>query len=313
MVSFIPSLRPKVPEDAASHITVSDPVQHSEGMNKFTSFRVDVRGEIGIVPDVTPTSTSSSCTSSSATPGGVANTSTTQHASSSMFQLPHHSAVLRRYSDFVWLQERLSKERAGAILPPLPEKQAVSRFSPEFIEERRFQLELFLRRIAVHPELYDSPSFTTFLRADDVTFHAAKTTNSGATSNNTSTSAAAAATATIDDYYYGSTTTTTMGEERMSGRSPYGATIMPSTTTSRKKEGIKQWIAETKTSLQIATSTVDLISSPDDSLFEEMDRYIHSLETQMKHVLNQVTALVRKGKEIANGMFEFGLAFGLLR
>jgi sorting nexin-1/2 len=309
MVAFIPSIRPKVPEDAASHITVSDPVQHSEGMNKFTSFRVDVRGEIGILPDVTTTTTSST---SSSTLSGVANTSTTtQHASSSMFQLPHHSAVLRRYSDFVWLQERLSKERAGAILPPLPEKQAVSRFSPEFIEERRFQLELFLRRVAVHPELYDSPSFITFLRADDVTFHAAKNTNSGATSTNKST--AAAATATIDDYYYGSTTTTPMGEERISGRPPYGSIIMPSTTTSRKKEGIKQWLAETKTSLQIATSTVDLISSPDDSLFEEMDRYINSLENQMKHVLNQVTALVRKGKEIANGMFEFGLAFGLLR
>jgi hypothetical protein len=38
MVAFIPSIiRPKVPEDAASHITVtvSDPVQHSEGMNKL--------------------------------------------------------------------------------------------------------------------------------------------------------------------------------------------------------------------------------------------------------------------------------------
>lgn len=34
------------PEDAASHITVSDPVQHTEGMNKFKSYSVDVRGSI---------------------------------------------------------------------------------------------------------------------------------------------------------------------------------------------------------------------------------------------------------------------------
>ena len=40
-----------------------------------------------------------------------------------------------------------------------------------------------------------------------------------------------------------------------------------------------------------------------------MDDYFNSLENQMKHVFNQLTALVRKGKEIANGMFEFGLAF----
>lgn len=314
MVAFIPSIRPKVPEDAATYITVSDPVQHSEGMNKFTSFRVDVRGEIGILPEITTASGSSSGSTTTPTSGVLTSSSTTaatttQQASSAMFQLPHHSAVLRRYSDFVWLQERLAKERAGAILPPLPEKQAVSRFSPEFIEERRFQLELFLRRVAVHPELYDSPSFITFLRADDVTFHAAK--SSGSTTNKSS------ATATMDDYYYGTTATSVStaaasGNDRITdSRPPYGST-MPS-STSRKKEGIKQWLAETKTSLQIATSTVDLISSPDDSLFEEMDRYINSLENQMKHVLNQVTALVRKGKEIANGMFEFGLAFGLLR
>lgn len=37
--------RPK-PEDSASHITVSDPVQHSEGVNKYTSYRVDVRPPI---------------------------------------------------------------------------------------------------------------------------------------------------------------------------------------------------------------------------------------------------------------------------
>jgi hypothetical protein len=36
------------------------------------------------------------------------------------------------------------------------------------------------------------------------------------------------------------------------------------------------------------------------------------LDNQMRNVSNQATALVRKGKEIANGLFEFGLAFNLL-
>ena len=67
------------------------------------------------------------------------------------------SAVLRRYSDFLWLYERLHVERAGAIVPPIPEKQPVGRFSPTFVEERRVQLERFLRRVATHPELADAP------------------------------------------------------------------------------------------------------------------------------------------------------------
>ena len=54
------------------------------------------------------------------------------------------SAVVRRYSDFVWLVSQLEKEYAGAIVPPLPEKQAVSRFGAEFVEGRRRMLEKFL-------------------------------------------------------------------------------------------------------------------------------------------------------------------------
>ena len=84
------------------------------------------------------------------------------------------SAVLRRYSDFLWLYERLHMERAGAIIPPIPEKQPVGRFSPAFVEDRRFHLERFLRRVAIHPELHDCKCLDTFLRADDVTFSAQK-------------------------------------------------------------------------------------------------------------------------------------------
>jgi sorting nexin-1/2 len=74
-----------------------------------------------------------------------------------------------------------------------------------------------------------------------------------------------------------------------------------------KKEGFKRWFAETKTSI-----SGDLVKSPDDELFEEIQRYIHGLDTQMKNVSTQATGLVRKGKEMANGLFEFGLAFNLL-
>jgi sorting nexin-1/2 len=33
--------------------------------------------------------------------------------------------VIRRFSDFVWLHERLAERNKGIVIPPLPEKSAV--------------------------------------------------------------------------------------------------------------------------------------------------------------------------------------------
>eukprot|EP00529_Nitzschia_sp_RCC80_P018846 CAMPEP_0113522868 /NCGR_PEP_ID=MMETSP0014_2-20120614/45415_1 /TAXON_ID=2857 /ORGANISM="Nitzschia sp." /LENGTH=519 /DNA_ID=CAMNT_0000420947 /DNA_START=188 /DNA_END=1747 /DNA_ORIENTATION=- /assembly_acc=CAM_ASM_000159 len=248
------SHRPR-PEDAANHITVSDPVQHSEGVGKtYTSYRVDVRP-----PNSDLTTTQA------------------------------FSAVLRRYSDFLWLFEKLHTERAGAIVPPLPDKQPVGRFNPAFVEARRRELERFLRRVVIHPELQDSTSLETFLRADDVTFAAAKS---------------AKGVVNMSGMQSG------MMQNSMMGGMPqpsYGGAPQMGVTTPPKKEGFKRWFAETKTSI-----SGDLVRSPDDELFEEIQRYVHGLDTQMKNVTTQATGLVRKGKEMANGLFEFGLAFNLL-
>ena len=64
----------------------------------------------------------------------------------------------------------------GIIIPALPEKQTLGRFSPEFIEGRRRALEKFLARVAAHSSLVDSHHFITFLTADDVAFAIAKKT-----------------------------------------------------------------------------------------------------------------------------------------
>jgi sorting nexin-1/2 len=107
----------KAPEDAIDYLTVSDPVIHADGMNKYTSYRVDCR----------PPSTY----------GIPDNNSAAATTDPFLQNNQEYSSVLRRYSDFLWLYERLHKERAGAIVPHLPEKQAVGKFSPEFVEERR--------------------------------------------------------------------------------------------------------------------------------------------------------------------------------
>lgn len=58
-------------------------------------------------------------------------------------------SVIRRYSDFEWLHNRLVFEFPGCIIPPLPEKNALGRFGPEFVEQRRRYLEKFLNSIGV--------------------------------------------------------------------------------------------------------------------------------------------------------------------
>jgi sorting nexin-1/2 len=247
------------PEDAAMHITVSDPVQHQDGMSKFTSYRVDVRP-----PEAA---------------GGSLD--------SSIFQNAAYSAVLRRYSDFLWLYERLHRERAGAIVPPVPDKQAVSRFTPAFVEQRRRDLEVFLRRVAVHPELRDAACLDTFLRADEATFRHAKALKEGGAPMAMDMAASG----------YG------MPPPPMSPPPAGGGGQAPVSTEKK----IKSWFSETKTSI-----AGDLVRSPDDDLFDEIERYIAGLDAQMRAVSSQASGLVRKGKELANGMFEFGLAFTLL-
>lgn len=77
--------------------------------------------------------------------------------------------VIRRYTDFVWLHERLAEKYKGIFIPPLPEKSAVEkfRFSAEFIELRRRALDVFLNRITSHPQLRLSEDLRNFLQADE--------------------------------------------------------------------------------------------------------------------------------------------------
>lgn len=192
----------------------------------------------------------------------------------------NESSVHRRYSDFLWLYERLHTDRPGAIVPALPEKQPVGRFNAAFVEERRMYLERWIRRVFVHPELHDCQCVHSFLRADDVSFQAAKQVKKEAPPM--------------------------MMNASMMGGSYMGQQQAMSPATGNK-QGLKRWFAEAKTSM-----TGDLVRSPDDELFEEIQRYIHGLDTQMKSVTQQASGLVRKSKEIANGLFEFGLAFNLL-
>eukprot|EP00850_Spirogloea_muscicola_P023628 SM000373S13610 [mRNA] locus=s373:7134:18111:+ [translate_table: standard] len=91
------------------------------------------------------------------------------------------ASVIRRFSDFVWLHDRLAEKNRGTIIPPLPEKNVVAggwhrhvrcdaekfRFSADFIEGRRRALDAFMGRLAAHPRLRRSPDLQLFLQASE--------------------------------------------------------------------------------------------------------------------------------------------------
>jgi len=83
------------------------------------------------------------------------------------YQRPEFN-VMRRYSDFVWLREKLLEAYKGYLVPPLPEKTLLNRFSIEFMEYRRKELEKFLCRLSAHQVLSESPQIRLFLESENI-------------------------------------------------------------------------------------------------------------------------------------------------
>ncbi|KDE03810.1 hypothetical protein MVLG_05750 [Microbotryum lychnidis-dioicae p1A1 Lamole] len=78
----------------------------------------------------------------------------------------------RRYTDFVFMRDLLTKDYPAAIVPPLPEKHRMEyvvgdRFSPEFIERRRVDLQRFVERLSRHPKLSQTDTFRAFLESSE--------------------------------------------------------------------------------------------------------------------------------------------------
>lgn len=100
----------------------------------------------------------------------MVNTSTTNPAFTHK-----NSSVVRRFKDFEWLDEELVRAYPGCIIPPLPQKQTLGRFSAEFVDTRKRALEKYLQRIAAHDILSQDRNFVTFLQGEESDLRSAKT------------------------------------------------------------------------------------------------------------------------------------------
>ncbi|GAB6032425.1 hypothetical protein CHUAL_011063 [Chamberlinius hualienensis] len=88
-------------------------------------------------------------------------------------------STMRRFSDFLGLHDKLAEKHThlGRLVPPAPEKSVVGmtkikiskesdQGGSEFIEKRRYALQRFLRRCAIHPVLRVDPDFREFLECE---------------------------------------------------------------------------------------------------------------------------------------------------
>lgn len=80
----------------------------------------------------------------------------------------------RRFQDFTFLREHLSKDFPACVVPPLPGKHRLEyvtgdRFSHEFIERRKEDLQRFMDRLAHHPTLQRSKLLRDFLTSTEWT------------------------------------------------------------------------------------------------------------------------------------------------
>ncbi|KAJ6612645.1 hypothetical protein B0H10DRAFT_2051303 [Mycena sp. CBHHK59/15] len=82
---------------------------------------------------------------------------------------PTRITVQRRFSHFVILHTALTRRLPGIALPPLPEKQYAGRFSEDFVEARRGDLERYLGRIVRHPVARYAEVVTFFLGCESDT------------------------------------------------------------------------------------------------------------------------------------------------
>lgn len=75
-------------------------------------------------------------------------------------------SVRRRFKDVVTLSDRLSEGYRGFFIPPRPDKSLVESQvmqKQEFVEQRRVELEKYLRRLAKHPMIKKSDELRVFL------------------------------------------------------------------------------------------------------------------------------------------------------
>ena len=72
--------------------------------------------------------------------------------------------VKRRFNEFFLLQDCLVKRWPGILLPQMPPKKAVGNKDIVFLQERRFYLERYIRKLSAYDFIIEGEEFQVFAR-----------------------------------------------------------------------------------------------------------------------------------------------------
>ena len=70
----------------------------------------------------------------------------------------------RRYTHFFLLHEVLTQRWPGLYLPRLPPKKAIGRYETKFLQQRRYGLERYMRKLGKYDFIINSDEFLVFSR-----------------------------------------------------------------------------------------------------------------------------------------------------
>jgi len=262
------------PEDAAWRVTVENPSQRTDDRGKrYTVFTVKVEADADADNGWSESSGDGRCDYAVTT------------------------VAFRRYGDFLWLREQLKRNRPGAMLPPLPDRRAMNRFEPSFLEERRAGLELFLRRCHVSSEFRNVGCLRQFLTAHETVFRAAIHAQSNSDVDK-------------EEEEGGGVYVNGLASSGMStARSPVLKTIRLSPEKKKRTSKLMTWLTNRTT----AISGCELVPSPDDCIFEDAWTYTTNLEKSLKNAYSQASCVTKLHNDLSSGWYDFGKALTLLR
>ena len=223
----------------------------------------------------------------------------TDYLVTTKFANASEALVRRTWEDFEWIQERLVQERAGIIVPVLPQKKPVTsrmKFDDEFVHERQAAMHRFLQRIVGHPELVDAPSLLLFFTQSptdwEATKEAAKKIEAAEmeASNHTS----------VND---------TEGEEAhtvvISAAEQVGAP--------KKKGLLGKWMSAKRDQWALRSKNLILEETPKESKkFDEMQVYADHLETCIRILAEDAKALKESQQGASEKFKTMGAAFNQL-
>jgi len=87
-----------------------------------------------------------------------------------VIMLPSGEVIKRRFNDFIWLRSYLARLYIGAFIPPIPERLSVAFWPDGYLETRKCELQLFVKRGTITGFIANDKVWKIFFQDSRVAF-----------------------------------------------------------------------------------------------------------------------------------------------